>query len=61
MIVMLLDDRADLTASLAKFDARQARCFDEDDRQYIYAIIEAAFGTFVPFNKLVHGVFKSAS
>ena len=40
------------------FDAGKARCFLDQDRQRLLAVIEASFGTFAPFNKLVRGMFE---
>ena len=55
--IKLLGDAADLERSLGRFDAGEARCFVDRDRQKLWAVIETAFGTFGPFNRLVRGVF----
>ena len=58
ILVFLLDDATtDLTTSLAEFDASKAQCYLDRDRQGLLAVIEASFGTFAPFNKLVRGIF----
>ena len=58
IVVKLLDDgSSDLTTCLAKFDAGQAQCFLDRDRQKLWAVIEASFGTFEPFNRIVRGIF----
>ena len=58
ILVFLLDDATtDLTTSLAEFDASKAQCYIDRDRQGLLAVIEASFGTFAPFNKLVRGIF----
>ena len=51
--VKLLGDNADLTLSLARFDAAKAQCRYDRDRQRLLAVIEASFGTAAPFNQLV--------
>ena len=58
MEVMLLDESADaaLASRLAKFDAAKAKCFHDSDKQRLWAVIEASYGTFGPFNKLVRGL-----
>ena len=57
MVVRLLDDTEDLPRMLGKFDAAKSRCFHDADRQKLYAVIEAGFGTFAPFNKVVRSLF----
>ena len=57
VVSMLSDATTDLTTRLAKFDAGQAKCFLDRDRQCLWAVIEASFGTFHPFNQLVRGIF----
>jgi hypothetical protein len=42
---------------LAHFDAAQAKCFLDRDRQRLLAVVEASFGTFAPFNTIVRGIF----
>lgn len=59
IIVKLLEENADLERLLAKFDASKSRCFLNRDRQNLLAVIEAGFGTFTPFNKLVRQVFAN--
>ena len=56
--IRLLDDSADLARLLSSFDAGKARCFLDDDRHKLLAVIEASFGTFDPFNKIVRGIFQ---
>ena len=53
---LLVDGSADFSSDLAKFDAGQAKCFLDRDRQKLWAVIEASFGTFEPFNKIVHAI-----
>ena len=57
VIVRLLDDGKSLAQLLSKFDAGKAKCFLDGDRQKLLAVIEASFGTFAPFNKIVRGIF----
>ena len=58
IVVKLLGDATDdLQTRLARFDAGKARCYLDKDRQGLLAVIEASFGTFDPFNKLVRGIF----
>jgi hypothetical protein len=47
----------DLHRSLLQFDARKAQCFLAKDRQKLLAVVEASFGTFGPFNRIVRGFF----
>ena len=54
---LLVDGSADFSSDLAKFDAGQAKCFLDRDRQKLWAVIEASFGTFEPFNRIVRGIF----
>ena len=58
MVVKLLDESAE--AGLRRFDAAKARCYHDVDRQKLLAVIEAAFGSFQPFNKIVCGVFQDS-
>ena len=51
------DAREELTAQLATFDAGEAQCFKQADRQKLLAVIEAAYGDFKKFNKGVRHVF----
>ena len=51
--VKLLDETAGLAARLASFDAGKAQTFLDRDRQRLWATIEATFGTFDNFNRLV--------
>ena len=55
---LLSDDlKGELAMILGKFDAGKARCFLHQDRQKLLAVIEAAFGTLAPFNKVVRSIF----
>ena len=56
--VRLLEETTDLAVRLTSFDAGAAKCFLDRDRQKLLAVIEATFGTFSPFNKLVRELFK---
>ena len=58
IIIKLLDDGDDLPRKLARFDTGKAKCFLDNDRQKLLAVIEASFGTFHPFNSLVRGIFS---
>ena len=49
---------SDLAAGLATFDAGRAKCFLDEDKQRLWAVIEASFGTFAPFNALVRDIFS---
>ena len=57
LIVRLLGDADNLAQRLRDFDAADARCFDPNDQHKLMAVIEASFGTFSPFNKVVRDVF----
>ena len=57
MVIKLLDDASALAQTLAKFDAGKARCYLDRDRQKLLAVIEASFGSFYPFNRLVRASF----
>ena len=58
MVVRLLSGTDDgwLQQKLLNFDAGTALCFDPNDRERLWAVIEAAFGTFDPFNKIVRAM-----
>jgi hypothetical protein len=45
---------------LLKFDASTAETFDPNDRQRLLAVIEASFGTFTPFNKIIRATYPTA-
>ena len=55
--VRLLEGGDSLVRQLERFDAGKAKCFLNRDRQRLWAVIEASFGTFAPFNKRVRAVF----
>ena len=58
IIVRLVhDDVEELTRRIGRIDSAQARCTHETDRQFLLAIIEASFGTVVPFNNIVREIF----
>ena len=48
-----------LERQFESFDAAQALCFRQDDRQQLLAVIESGFGDCKEFNKNVRGVFAS--
>ena len=48
----------ELTAQLATFNAAEAQCFKQEDRQRLLAVIEAGFGNFSDFNKGVRSMFE---
>ena len=52
-----LDDTEAVRELLARFDAGKARCYLDKDREKLLAVIEAGFGTFAPFNRIVRGIF----
>ena len=56
--VRLLEETTNLAVRLTSFDAGAAKCFLDRDRQKLLAVIEATFGTFSPFNKIVRELFK---
>ena len=56
--VRLLEETTNLAVRLTSFDAGVAKCFLDRDRQKLLAVIEATFGTFSPFNKLVRDLFR---
>ena len=49
---------ATLATRLMAFDAGKAECSFDDDKQHLCAVIEASFGTFAPFNRLVRGLLR---
>ena len=59
MLIKMLDknDRQ-LFKQLKTFNAADARCFLDDDRQRLLAVIETGFGSFAPFNAVVRGIFE---
>ena len=57
LVQLLEEDGAELPLLLSRFDAAKARCFLDEDRHKLLAVIEAAFGTFAPFNAIVRGIF----
>ena len=59
LTIKLLDKSADLTRSLSRFDAAEAQCRYDRDRQKLLAVIEASFGTTAPFNQLVVEVLNA--
>ena len=60
MIVKLLSDTPDLQEGLHTFDAGKSETFDPNDRQRLLAVIEASFGTFGPFNKIIQATAPTA-
>ena len=57
-VILPLTDDADLLGNLVRFNAGKAQCFLPGDRHKLLATIEASFGTFHPFNKIVSGIFQ---
>ena len=49
--------RGRLAQQFERFDAAKAQCFKQEDRQRLLAVIEAAFGDFRQFNRLVRTAF----
>ena len=61
VIVKLLDTdevASRLPTLLANFNAANARCYLDADRQKLLAVVESSFGTFQPFNKLVRQIMR---
>ena len=50
---------ADARSQLGGFDASKAQCFLKRDREKLLAVIEASFGDFIPFNKIVRSIFAA--
>lgn len=50
-------EKASILTSMAKFDTVKAKCQVKADRQRILAVIEASFGTTLPFSKKVRSIF----
>ena len=48
-----------LTEQFATFDAGKARCFLASDREHLLAVIEAGFGDFYDFNRIMRTLFAS--
>ena len=46
-------------SAVAAFDVSKARCYHAADRHKLLAVIEAGFGTFAPFNKIVRTMIKT--
>ena len=53
------ESRRLLTEQFATFDAGKARCFLASDREHLLAVIEAGFGDFDNFNRVVRNLFAS--
>ena len=47
---------AEIRGALARFDAKQARCYHEKDRHKLLAVIESGFGDLAPFNAVARGL-----
>ena len=43
-----------------RFAVEQAKCFDANDKARLLSAIEAAFGSYAPFNVLVRSMLKAA-
>ena len=48
-----------LTKEFATFNASKAQCFLARDREHLLAVIEAGFGDFNDFNRVVRNLFAS--
>ena len=48
-----------LTEKFATFDAGKAQCFLAKDREHLLAVIEAGFGDFYDFNRIVRNLLVS--
>ena len=55
--VLPLGDATAIEARFSQFDAKEARCFLENDRQHLLGVIEAGFGSYSAFNTIVQEVF----
>ena len=51
--------KKELKKQFATFDAAKAECFLPKDKHRLLAIVEAGFGDFEEFNKLMRGVFET--
>ena len=59
-LVPLDMSRANVLASFGKFDAAEARCFLESDKQSLLSVIEAGFGSLDAFNEIIRHTFGGA-
>ena len=57
----LLAQHARLAERFSTFDVDKAKCFVEEERQRLLAVIESSFGTAAAFNSLVHGLIQSSA
>ena len=57
-IKLLGEDATSISERIARFEAAKAQCRHDRDRQRLLAVIEASFGTTVPFDELVVKVFN---
>lgn len=57
LVVKLLNRHTNLVETFKSFKAEKSRTFLEEDRQRLLAIIEAAFGAFTPFDRIVRTAF----
>ena len=48
-----------LTEGFATFDAGKSQCFLTKDREHLLAVIEAGFGDFYDFNRIVRNLLVS--
>ena len=60
-VITLLEGETEkeLLETLANFEAQNARCFVEEDRQRLLAVVEAGFGDYNDFNKVVRHLLSS--
>ena len=56
--VVELGEGAEVSASLAKFDASKAQCYLTQDRERLLGVIEAGFGTLSAFDATIRHTFK---
>ena len=54
--VVELGEGAEVSASLAKFDASKAQCYLTQDRERLLGVIEAGFGDLQPFSRVVRAI-----
>ena len=54
------NEDVNVRGALNRFDAATAKCYREGDRQRLLAVVEAGFGDFDGFNRIVRGIFVDA-
>ena len=59
-LVPLDMSRANVLAAFGRFDAAEARCFLESDKQSLLSVLEAGFGSLDAFNEVIRQTFGGA-